>query len=169
MAERGRTRLEAALEALARYREERARDGGGRVGAAECLLQRVASVGDEEPRLRRRIELVEKAVEEGWMDREMAGEVYDVAREEGLEPAFAFELVRCGVAVCGPEEAPEAPTVEKGRPAWLEEPVPEEEALHERRLRMSFRRLRHLLEEKGSPEEALIAFAEEPDVDTCGY
>ena len=169
MAEQGRTRAEAALDALARYREQRARDGGRRAEGAECLLQRELVSDTGEPKLRRRVELVERAVEEGWMDRETAGEVYDVAREEGLEPAFAFELVRCGVAVGGPEETPDAPTIQKGQPAWLEEPVPREEALHERRLRMSFRRLRHLLEEKETPEEALIAFAEEPDVDTCGY
>src|SRR5690606_36880212 len=91
MAEQGRTRAEAALDALARYREQRARDGGRRAEGAECLLQRALVSDTGEPKLRRRVELVERAVEEGWMDRETAGEVYDVAREEGLEPAFAFE------------------------------------------------------------------------------
>jgi hypothetical protein len=36
-------------------------------------------------------------------------------------------------------------------------------------LRMSFRRLRGLLEEHPQPEEALRAFAREPDVGHYGY
>lgn len=170
-AERGAAaeREEATLAALARYRERRALDGGSG-SAVECLLERVTGAEHRAEHHRRRIELVERAVDEGWIDAEDAGEVYDVAWDEGLEPAFAFELVRCGIAVCEPEaEPPEAPELLKGQPEWLEAPVPAGEAVRERRLRMSFRRLRGLLERCPSPEEALVAFAWEPDVDTCGY
>ena len=113
--------------------------------------------------------MVEDAVHEAGMDRELAEEVYDVAREEGVEPAFAFELVRCGVAVCGPEEPPAAESIVTGRPAWLEPAIPSAEATRERRLRNSFRRLRSLLERHETPEEALIEFAREPDVQECDY
>ncbi|HEX7051684.1 MAG TPA: hypothetical protein VF188_15880 [Longimicrobiales bacterium] len=165
----GAERVDVVLSALARYRERRALDGAETSGA-ECLLERVPRVEHLAERHRRRIELIERAVHEGWISAEEAAEVYDVAREEGLEPAFAFELVRCGVAVCEPEEVPpEAPEVLKGQPEWLESPVRPGAAVRERRLRMSFRRLRGLLERYGTPEEALTAFAQEPDVDTCGY
>lgn len=174
---RGEARVEAALEALARYREgraRRARDGGvaygdGEVSGIECLLERAPVADQRAAHHRRRIELVEDAVRSAGVERELAEEVYDIAREEGVEPAFAFELVRCGVAVCGPEEMPEAEAISTGRPPWLEPPVPGEEAARERRLRNSFRRLRGLLERHGSPEEALVEFAREPDVEECDY
>ena len=164
-------RASALLAALARYRDRRALDGGDERSAVECLIEGVTDAEEMAAHHRRRIELVERAVEEEGLDREMAEEVYDIAREEGLEPAFAFELVRCGVAVCEPEEQEEpiATTSIKGQPEWLEAPVPTEEATRERRLRMSFRRLRHLLEERPTAEDALIAFAQEPDVRRCGY
>lgn len=164
-------RVDAVLAAWTRYRAARACDGGEDEGdGISCLLEHAAEIEDMAAHHRRRIELIERATEEEWMDREMAEEVYDIAREEGLEPAFAFELVRCGVAVCEPEgPEPIATTSVKGRPEWLSQPVPTEEATRERRLRMSFRRLRSFLEEYETPEEALIAFAQEPDVRACGY
>jgi len=166
MAER-ESRVEAALLALERYRS-RARDGGDGDGI-ECLIRRAHVAEDEAARHRRRAELIERAVKEG-MDRELAAEVYDIAREEGIEPAFAFELVRCGVAVRDMGEPPEATYSLRGFPSWLEAPPePEEEASRERMLRTSFRRLRHLLETHDSPEEALIAFAREPDVGEVEY
>ncbi len=167
MAER-ESRVDAALSALERYREWAA-DGGAAEGV-ECLIRRAHVAEDEAARHGRRSELIERAVEKDGLDPELAAEVYDIAREEGIEPAFAFELVRCGVAVRDMGETPEATYTVRGFPSWLEmPPEPEEEASRERMLRTSFRRLRHLLETRGSPEEALIAFAREPDVGEAEY
>jgi hypothetical protein len=161
------------LSALQRYRTNLARDGGEPergTRAAECLLERVDEIEQLAGRQRRRIELVERAVDEEGMERELAEEAYDIAREEGLEPAFGLELVRCGVAVCEPPDSDlEATSAVRGHPEWLEPPVPAPEATRERRLRMSFRRLRNFLEERPSPEEALSAFAAEPDVAECEF
>lgn len=161
------------LAALARYRSgRRALDGGGAddESAAACLLERAGAIEELAGRQRRRIELVERAVDEGGLERELAEEAYDLAREEGLEPAFGLEIVRCGLGVCEPPDSElEATSAVKGHPEWLVPPVPAAEADRERRLRMSFRRLRHLLEERPSPEEALRAFAAEPDVVECEF
>lgn len=166
--DRADTRARAALAALARYRERRARDGGDTDGI-ECLVQRARVAEDEAERHRRRIELVDRAVHEDGIERALAEEVYDLAREEGVEPAFAFELVRCGVAVreLGAER-PEAEAVARGYPSWVQA-LPEMQARRERLLRSSFRRLRALLERHASPEDALVAFAREPDVGEVKY
>lgn len=162
------------LTALDHYRAgRRARDGGDperEFSAAACLLERTNEIEELAGRQRRRIELVERAVDEGWMERELAEEAYDIAREEGLEPAFGLEIVRCGVAVCDePDSELEATSAVKGHPEWLAPPVPAAEADRERRLRLSFRRLRRLLEERPTPEEALRAYAAEPDVEECEF
>ncbi len=158
----------AALEALDRFRTWIAQDGGNAQGI-ECLIHRAAEVEEESGRHRRRVELIDRAVKEDHVDPELAEEVYDLAREEGVEPAFAFELVRCGVAVRDLDtEEPDATYTVRGYPNWLES-LPPEEARRERLLRSSFRRLRGLLEEHGSAEDALIAFAREPDVGEVEY
>jgi hypothetical protein len=166
-------RVEIALQALARYRELRAADGAIRTGR-ECLLERARALGEEEPR-RRREELVEDAVAGMGLSRAEAEEVYDIAAEEGLDPAFAFELVRCGVAVyepggAGPVTAPGESSM-RAPPEWLAGPAapPADVARRERRLRTTFRRLRSLLERYPTPEQALEAFAEEEDVGEYEY
>jgi hypothetical protein len=175
-----RERTTRLLAALGRYRAGLARDGGEPLrdprdlaresGTAACLLQRVDELETLAGHQRRRIELVERAVSEEGLERELAEEAYDIAREEGLEPAFGLELVRCGVAVCEPPDSDlEATAAVRGHPEWLEPPVPSEEATRERRLRLSFRRLRRFLEERPTPEEALVAFAAEPDVAECEF
>jgi hypothetical protein len=184
-----RERTARLLAALERFRAGVARDGGEPLGdrsgsrpgeaseqlprnteAASCLLRRVDELENMAGRQRRRIELVDRAVEEVGLERELAEEAYDISREEGLEPAFGLELVRCGVAVCEPPDSDLGTTsAVKGHPEWLEPPVPAAEATRERRLRMSFRRLRSLLEERDNAEDALIAFATEPDVEECEF
>lgn len=161
------------LSALDRYRADlRARDGGRnstRDGTA-CLLERSDEISQKSGRERRRLELVEGAVSHSRMPRDLAEEAYDLAREEGLEPAFGLEIARCGIAVCEvPDQEVEPASVVGVSPEWLDEPVPEGEADRERRLRLSFRRLRRLLEESGTPEEALRTYAAEPDVRECGF
>ncbi len=160
------TRREAALEALARYRG----DAAARGEAAACLAARAEKLEELHEHERRRTDLVERAVIESGLERERAEEAYDLAREEGLDPALAFQLLYCGVLVHGPDDA--RPTasrhdtvLEEMPPEWIAgPPPPAAEARRERTLRASFRRLRALLEECGTPEDALVAFAEEPDV-----
>jgi hypothetical protein len=127
---------------------------------------------DEDERARRRTDLMEEA-EEAEMSIDLAEMLYDVAREEGIDPELAFEVVRSGIAVCPPDgglsNAPEHPTTDKYRPEWLQPAVESDDLLRERALRLSFRRIRRLLEEHGSPEAAFRAFAAEPDVGPCGY
>ena len=76
--------------------------------------------------------------------------------------------MRCGVAVRDMGEQPDASSTVRGYPTWLQA-LPEEEAGRERMLRTSFRRLRHFLETYDSAEDALIAFANEPDVGEVEY
>lgn len=107
-------RIGTALGALARYRQRRAFDGA----RLDCLLERLESTEDDSAHRRRRAEMVGRAVTEERLPHWLAEEIYDIAREEGLEPAFAFELVRCGVAVCGPEGEPrDAPEHIQGDPS----------------------------------------------------
>ena len=84
---------EATLEALARFR--RRADAAGS-GARTELIVRGAEAG-EAPK--RRDELIEWAGREHGLSADRAALIHDIAREEGLDPAFAFELVHCGVGV----------------------------------------------------------------------
>lgn len=169
MHEERNERAGAALGALERYRREADADGT----AAGCLLEGVRRL--EADRLgRRRAELVGRAVREGGLEWSDAEQVYAVSEEEGLDPAFAFQLVRCGVGVRWPGDAPLAATTLDAEvpPEWVAPPAttpPPESARREWRLRASFRRLRRLLEERKTPEDALLAFVDEPDVDASGY
>ncbi len=159
-------RGEAARDALERYRRGAAERGE----AAACLLGRAQELEAMAGHERRRSELVDRAVRGSGLEWAEAEGVYDLAHEEGLDPALAFELLHCHVLVLGPEdirptESRAGTELEDRPPEWIgAPPPPEAEARRERRLRGSFRRLRRLLEERGSPEEALVAFVEEPDV-----
>jgi hypothetical protein len=161
-----------ALEALARFRRD------GQRGAGIDALLRAADRPDAEGAARRREEVVSGAVRRMGLARVHAELIHDVAEEEGLEPIFAFELVRSGIAVCGAVPATPAPPddtrVVEGTPEWVAPPDPAEtrptvELIRERRLRMSFRRLRGHLERVDSAEAAIAGFVAEPDVGDCGY
>ena len=158
--------MSALRQAVRNHRERSEQEGR----MLSCLLERRAWREDE--LLRRRAELVDAATREWGFSWALAQEVFDVAHEEGLEPGFAFELVRCGVGVCGPVADLErrlggaAPTA--GEPDWRGEP-PAPEARREWRLRSSFRRLRRLLDRCGTVDAALKAFVAEPDTDECRY
>jgi hypothetical protein len=167
-------RVDRAERAMHAYRERRRRRRADDTyfGSADCLLPEVESGLDAAEISRRRIDIVQSAVAEG-MSPELAEMMYDVAREEGLDPALAYELVRSGLGVSPPEDgvenAPSAPATDKYRPEWLQPPVAPDDLLRERMLRVSFRRLRALLEENATPDEAFRAFAREPDVGAFGY
>ena len=169
--ERETARPGGLLGALARYREAAGR------GADDLLVAAPAIDMERAAASRRREDLVRRAVAQGDFGRAQAERIHDVAREEGLEPAFAFELVRSRVAVCdAPPDVPVPPegTSLAGVPEWIapsavSEPLPTEAVVRERRLRLSFRRLRGHLERSGTAEEAILSFLAEPDVGECGY
>jgi hypothetical protein len=160
--------------ALAGYRERRRHRRGEDTyfGSADCLLP----TGGEGPAssgvLQRRDELLAEAESIG-MPRDLAERLYEVAHEEGIDPGLGFELVRCGLGVVPPPEgvstAPEQPSTDRYLPEWIFPAAPPETLLRERMLRLSFRRLRSLLESHADIDEAFRAFATEPDVDHFGY
>ena len=168
-------RVEIASRALGAYRERRRqrRAEDTYFGSSACLLAGAEASLDTKEREHRRGEILDEATQSG-MSPELAEQLYDVAREEGLDPALAYELVRCGIGVLPPAEgvsnAPSQPSSDPYAPEWLlDSPVPPDELLRERTLRFSFRRLRALLEEHEDVDQAFRAFAREPDVGLAGY
>jgi hypothetical protein len=168
-------REESARHALEAYRERRRnRRGDDTFFGSDALVLDPAgdtrSTGAETQR--RRVEIMEDAAAVG-MPEELAALLYDVALEEGLEPALGFELVRTGLGMAPPPDglsnAPDQPAVDKYLPSWMFPPEPTERLLRERMLRVSFRRLRTILREEPDPEVALRRFAGEPDVGHYGY
>jgi hypothetical protein len=168
-------REERASHALAAYRERRRSRRGEDTwfGDGEGLLEAAEHGLDAEELSRRRMDVVQECLAVGMSD-ELAEMLYDVARDEGLDPVLAYELVRSGMGVQPPpegiENAPQFATTDKYRPEWLEPPVDPDSVLRERTLRFSFRRLRALLEQHtGDAAAAFRAFAREPDVGPVGY
>jgi hypothetical protein len=163
-----------AGRALAAYRERRRRRRAEDTyfGSAECLIQHVEEGLAEAERSNRLNEIVRDAEREG-ISRDLAERLYEVAREEGIDPALGFELVRCGLGVAPPPEgistAAEAPSTDKYLPEWMFPAIPPDTLLRERMLRFSFRRLRTLLEQYDDLDEVFTAFAKEPDVGVYGY
>jgi len=168
-------REERAERALQAYRERRRRRRGGDTwfGSGEGLLEGAEQGLNAEELSRRRVDVVQEALAVG-MSEELAVLLYDLARDEGLDPALAYELVHSGMGVLPPgggvDNAPDFATTDKYRPEWLEPPVDPDTVLRERTLRLSFRRLRGLLERHtGDAAAAFRAFAREPDVGQAGY
>ncbi|HWV58964.1 MAG TPA: hypothetical protein VNZ57_16035 [Longimicrobiales bacterium] len=157
---------DAVLGALARYRQvERKRSA-----AKECLVEAATRPGGVGHGGRRREELLERMVRQG-VSVELAADAYDIAVDEGVDPAFALEVVRCGIGVVETESPDQeaAPTVESWPGEWIGPSPAPAAARREKLLRTTFRRLRRLLSEHPTPESALIAFADEPDVRACEY
>lgn len=169
-------REQRAGHVLEAYRERRRIRRGEDTwfgGGGEGLLESAEHGLDAEELSRRRIDVIQEALDVGMPD-ELAEMLYDISREEGVDPVLAFELVRAGLGVLPPREgvenAPVFATTDKYRPEWLEPPVDPDTQLRERTLRFSFRRLRALLEQHtGNAAEAFRAFAREPDVGPVGY
>ncbi|HEX8276558.1 MAG TPA: hypothetical protein VF615_28215 [Longimicrobiaceae bacterium] len=164
----------SASHALHEYRERRRRRRAEDTyfGSSDCMLSKTEREGGESDLTSRRVEIMEAAQQSG-MPPELAELLYDVARDEGLDPALGYELVRCGLGVCPPDDglsnAPMQPTTDKYRPEWLDPAVPPDTLLRERMLRLSFRRLLSLLERHPEVDDAFRAFAREPDVGYLGY
>jgi hypothetical protein len=167
-------REESARRVLAGYRERRRRRRGEDTYFGSSALFRAAveqglSLDELDSR---RTSILLEAREDG-LPAELAELLYDVAREEGLDPAIAYELVRTGLGVAPPVDglttAELAPTADKYLPTWIFPATPPDRLLRERMLRVSLRRLRSILEAEESIEEALRRFATEPDVGHYGY
>jgi hypothetical protein len=167
-------REESARHALNEYRERRRRRRGEDTyfGSSELLLSGPADEAEERATDRRRCEILDEAEESG-MSLDLAELLYDVALDEGIDPAIGFDLVRTGLGVAPPPDgvsnAPADPMVDKYLPSWMFPAQPTDQILRERMLRVSFRRLRALLEEEARVEDAFSRFAKEPDVGHFGY
>lgn len=167
-------RERSAQRVLEGFRERRRRRRGEDTYFGSSALFRAAiedgiSVEDLDSR---RSSILEEAVSEG-VPSELAELLYDVAWEEGLDPAVGFELVRTGLGVAPPTDGvsniADEPAVDRYLPAWMFPPTPPDALLRERMLRFSFRRLRRLLQEEEDVDEAFRKFANEPDVGHYGY
>lgn len=138
----------------------------------EKLLQRACRLDTSDGISRRREELILRASEAG-LQREYADQLYDVAEEEGVDPAAAFELVLCGVGVqelTEPVHDQWEETQVEAPPHWLVDAAPPpDEAARERRVRATFRRLRSIMERVPTASEALHEFVRDSDVGEVDY
>lgn len=163
------TREAGAEGILQAYRERRRRRRAEDTyfGSADCLFP-TAESGH-----RQRMEEIQADAARAGMPEHLALQLYEVARDEGIDPGLAFDLVRSGLGVAPPEggisNAPAEPVVDKYLPEWFFPALPTDDLLRERMLRTSIRRLRSLLEQHAEVDDAFRAFAEEPDVGYYGY
>lgn len=164
----------SALRALEGYRERRrARRADDTYFGSAALFREAVEEGIAVEELdSRRSSILEEAAADG-MPAELAELLYDIALEEGLDPAIGYELVRTGLGVAPPPEGlsttGDAPAVDKYLPPWMFPATPPDLVLRERMLRVSFRRLRSRLEAEEDVEQAFRDFANEPDVGHYGY
>ena len=115
----------------------------------------------------RREALIERAESRG-IARGEAEMAYDLALEEGLEPAYALAVVGQGISVRALGETSGVETTDT-EPGWIDRPPSAEEARRERRLRDTFRRLRSFLDKGPTPRDAITRFAREPDLEPYDY
>jgi len=168
------SREASASRALHAFRERRRqRRGEDTYFGSSALLRAVLENGVSVDELdHRRSTLIEDATDDG-IPLDLAEFLYDIAWEEGLDPAIGFELVRTGLGVMPPAEgmssASSAPATDKYLPSWMFPATPPDTLLRERMLRLSFRRLRSFLESEEDADEAFRRFAGEPDVGHFGY
>jgi hypothetical protein len=164
----------SAQRALAGYRERRRRRRSDDTWfGSESLFRDVVDDGLSPDELdSRRAAILEESEIEG-IPLDLAELAYDIAWDEGLDPAVGYELVRTGLGVAPPdggiETSSDQPEVDRYLPTWMFPASPPDTLLRERMLRFSFRRLRSFLEEEGDPDEAFRRFANEPDVGHFGY
>jgi hypothetical protein len=165
---------QSALHALQAYRERRRRRRGDDTyfGSSAIFRAAVEEGITVEELDSRRSSILEEAVEDG-IPTDLAELLYDIAWEEGLDPAVGYELVRTGLGVAPPVDglstASDAPAVDKYLPPWMFPAAPPDQVLRERMLRVSFRRLRSFLEVEEDVDLAFRNFANEPDVGHYGY
>jgi hypothetical protein len=138
----------------------------------ECLRERAAALADLSERERRHADLMETHEARAVASRAVLEMAYELAQEEGVDPALALELVSCRVAVLELEPPTGASTEESHSlvaPEWV---APADAPLTmaiERRMRMTFRRVRADLEKHDQVIEAIDAFTAETDVGPFDY
>jgi hypothetical protein len=137
-----------------------------------CLRGRLTILSEMAGRERRRAELLEDLEQRSWIDRPVLDLAYDLAEEEDLDPAIALELVGCGVAVVeleppGKSVAGEAHSLTLPDLTPVTEPA--DVLVLERRLRLTFRRFRALLEQHHELPAAVEALAEQLDAQPYDY
>ncbi len=165
---------ESARGVLVAYRERRRRRRGEDTyfGSADALLEQAEEGIDSSDLERRRSDIIDEGESFG-MPRELVELLYDVAREEGLDPGLALELVKSGLGVIPPPDGlsneSAAPASDPYLPTWMFPATPPDRLLRERTLHTSFRRLRAHLEAHHDIDEAFRHFAAEPDVGHVGY
>ncbi|MEX2570998.1 MAG: hypothetical protein WD737_06810 [Gemmatimonadota bacterium] len=165
---------QSAHRALEGYRERRRRRRGeDTYFGSSAVFRQAAEEGFSVEELdSRRSSILEEAQEDG-LPRDLAELLYDIAGEEGLDPAVGYELVRTGLGVAPPAEGvstvAQEPAADKYLPPWMFPATPPDQLLRERMLRVSFRRLRGFLEAEEDIDEAFRKFAREPDVGHYGY
>lgn len=121
-------REESGRFVLDAYRERRRHRRGGDTffGSADALLDRAERGVGADEREHRRSALIRDAEDVG-MPRDLAELLYDIARDEGLDPALGFELVRSGLGVCPPPDglstAAAGPATDKYLPPWMFPPA----------------------------------------------
>jgi hypothetical protein len=137
----------------------------------QCLRSR-ARLLEQVPELeRRRVALMEGVSQRSGVRTSVLGQAYDLALEVGLDPVLALEIVGCGVAVLElPAAEPEENVSSPQPPAWVAPPLlPPDRLLLERRMRLTFRRMRTALEEHPDLDQAVAAFCAAPDVGPASY
>jgi hypothetical protein len=164
----------SADHALEGFRERRRRRRGEDTyfGSSELLRSALEEGVSRDELDTRRSSILAEAAERG-VPLDLVELLYDIAWEEGLDPAIAYELVLTGLGVAPPAEGitttSAAPASDKYLPPWMFPATPPDQLLRERMLRVSFRRLRALLEEYEEVDEAFRRFANLPDVGHYGY
>ncbi len=130
----------------------------------KCLRSRLDNLAQSSVR---HMELITEVQSRSQVPLTVLERAYDIAQETGLEPALALEMVGCGVCVVELEEplAVADETHSSNPPDWVTPPLePNDVLILERRLRLTFRRLRTLLEQVGDLQGALNEFGRQPDV-----
>ena len=135
-----------------------------------CLRER-GQLLEHLPKLEhRRANLLEKSQKRSGAPTQVLDLAYDLAIEEGLDPVLALEIVGCGIAVV--ELAPKEPPDEAHSlmPDFVE-PVTEAlpDIVRERRMRLTFRRMRSALQASNDLGSAIDCFAAEPDIAPFDY
>lgn len=141
-------------------------------GWLRCLRERTTALADLPDRERRHAELMEAHEARDAAPRHVLELAYEIALEEGLDPAFALEMISCRVAVLELEAPTGASTEETHSltaPEWVAPPELPSELAIERRIRMTFRRMRAGFEQHGDPAAAIDWFATGPDVGLYDY
>jgi hypothetical protein len=108
----------------------------------------------------------------GAAPRQVLELAYEISQEEGIDPALGLEVISCRVGVLELEPPTGATTEETHTltpPEWVAPAEAPAIMAIERRIRMTFRRMRAALERHDDPTTAIESFGNEPDIGACDY